>query len=103
MPVYEYFCGDCNEQFTSLQSMARCSEPLPCPQCARDAQRVISAPRLNAMRGDLRKAHQINERSAHQPRMSQGHQCGAGCSHQQDSKPVLKQARGTQRPWMIGH
>jgi len=103
MPVYEYFCENCAELFSSLQPMARCSEPLPCPQCANASPRMISAPRLNAMRSDVRMAHQINENSAHQPKMMQKHQCGAGCSHNQDATPALKQARNNQRPWMIGH
>lgn len=102
MPVYEYFCEGCDATFSSLQTMARCSEPAPCPHCANESRRIISAPRLNAMRADVRTAHQINEKSAHQPKMARGHACGAGCSHQQNT-PTLKQARTTQRPWMIGH
>ncbi len=104
MPVYEYFCENCAEEFSMLQPMSRCSEPAPCPQCELSAPRVISAPRLNTMRADVRSAHQVNERSAHQPKMAQGHRCGAGCSHNApDAKPQLKQANTAKRPWMIGH
>ena len=104
MPVYDYFCASCQEEFSQLQPMARCTEPAPCPQCEHSAERIISAPRLNTMRADTRSAHQVNERSAHQPKMTQGHRCGAGCSHNAgDAKPKLKQASGAKRPWMLGH
>lgn len=103
MPVYDYFCANCQQAFAQIQSMARSSEPSPCPQCEHSAERVISAPRLNTMRADTRSAHQVNERSAHQPKMTQGHRCGAGCSHNTDGKPQLKQANGSKRPWMLGH
>jgi putative FmdB family regulatory protein len=104
MPVYDYFCAKCDEEFSQLQPMARCSEPTPCPQCDHSAARIISAPRLNTMRADMRSAHQVNERSAHQPKMTQAHRCGAGCTHNStDAKPQLKQASSAKRPWMIGH
>ncbi len=104
MPVYDYHCQQCDAEFTMLMPMSRCSEPAPCPDCASSAQRVISAPRLSMMRADIRAAHQTNERSAHEPKMSQGHRCGAGCSHHNNpEKPVLKQANSAKRPWMIGH
>lgn len=104
MPLYDYRCGHCGEEFSQLMPMARCSEAVPCRLCAQAAQRVISAPHLNTMRADMRSAHQINERSAHQPRQMQAHRCGAGCSHHSENdKPQLKQAGSAKRPWMIGH
>jgi putative FmdB family regulatory protein len=104
MPLYEYQCATCDYEFAELQPMARCSEPTACPCCANAAQRIISAPRLNTMRAEIRSAHQTNERSAHQPKMRQGHQCSSSCSHQNGSaQSQLKQASGTKRPWMLGH
>ena len=105
MPVYDYRCGGCDTEFTLLMPMSRCAEPAPCPACAHSAERVISAPRLNTMRSDIRAAHQTNERSAHQPKMTQGHRCGAGCSHHQGKpeQPALKQVSSAKRPWMLGH
>ena len=104
MPLYEYYCASCEEEFALLQPMSRCSEPTTCPQCEHSAQRIISAPRLNTMRADVRSAHQVNERSAHQPKIAQGHRCGAGCTHASpDTKPQMKQASSAKRPWMLGH
>lgn len=105
MPVYDYHCRECDTEFTLLLPMSRSAEPEPCPTCAHSAARVISAPRLSTMRADIRAAHQTNERSAHAPQMTQGHRCGAGCSHNQTNpeKPALKQVSSAKRPWMLGH
>lgn len=104
MPLYDFHCAQCDHEFSELRPMARCSEPTDCPSCSASAERVISAPRLNTMRADVRSAHQTNERSAHQPRTAQKHQCGSGCSHNSSpSQPSLKQASGVKRPWMLGH
>ena len=48
-----------------------------------------------------RKAYQVNERSAHQPRLSQPHRCSAGCAHHGSNK--LKAPGSGKRPWMLGH
>lgn len=106
MPVYDYQCGECDCDFTMLMPMSRSADPMPCPDCGLDAQRVISAPHLSTMRADIRTAHQTNERSAHEPKMTKGHRCGTGCSHQNHGKaeqPALKQVSATKRPWMLGH
>jgi putative FmdB family regulatory protein len=107
MPLYEYQCTTCDHEFAELQPMARCSEPTTCLHCGATAQRIISAPRLNTMRAEVRSAHQTNERSAHEPKkMQKGHQCSSSCSHQTSNgsaQPMLKQASGNKRPWMLGH
>ena len=110
MPVYDYQCSKCDCEFTMLMPMSRSADPMPCPSCAYNAQRVISAPHLSTMRADIRAAHQTNERSAHEPKMMKGHRCSAGCSHQSHGKseskieqPALKQVSSAKRPWMLGH
>jgi putative FmdB family regulatory protein len=101
MPLYDYYCRDCDHDFSELRPMAQCCEPMPCPQCHAPSPRRISAPRLNTMRAEVRNAHQVNERSQHAPRVSRGHVCGAGCSH--GKEPAMKRAPAAKRPWMIGH
>jgi hypothetical protein len=66
---------------------------------------MLSAPRLSTLDAGVRKAHQVNERSAHEPRVSQRHQCGAGCNHKPAaaSGAALKGQNGVKRPWMLGH
>ncbi len=43
MPLYEYYCRRCNGIFESIRSMREASEPLPCPECNRDAPRIMSS------------------------------------------------------------
>jgi putative FmdB family regulatory protein len=41
MPLYEYYCQNCDGVFEELRSMREASEPMPCPLCDRDAQRIM--------------------------------------------------------------
>jgi len=42
MPIYDYFCATCEEEFTMLQKMG--GEPTTCPKCgSADVARKISA------------------------------------------------------------
>lgn len=106
MPLYEYYCEPCDQVFTSLKSMDSHKLPDNCPGCGQLASRVLyTAPRLNTMRAETRKAHQVNERSAHEPRVKNGHHCGPGCHHHKNDEsgqPKVKQQQG-KRPWMLGH
>ncbi len=107
MPVYDFRCNECNTEFSELRPMARSGEPSTCPDCEAIAPRLISAPRLAVMTATQRTAHQVNERSAHEPRMHKQHVCSSGCAHGSSAgdtaKPALKQGKANQRPWMIGH
>jgi putative FmdB family regulatory protein len=109
MPLYDYQCSTCACEFSELRPMARCAEPSTCPECAAIAPRLISAPRLAVLTSSQRQAHQVNERSAHEPRAHRKHVCGSGCSHTQAAggdaaKPALRQSnKSNSRPWMIGH
>ncbi len=112
MPIYEYHCAACDHAFEEPRSMSEFREPMACPICTEPANRVIySAPRLSTMRADRRQAHERNERSAHEPRMSRGHICGPGCGHRhgtgasaggEKTAPPIKSQPG-KRPWMLGH
>lgn len=42
MPLYEFYCEHCNGVFESFRQMRDASLPAPCPQCSRDAQRIMS-------------------------------------------------------------
>ena len=41
MPLYEYFCQPCNGIFEELRPMREATEPVPCPQCYKDAARIM--------------------------------------------------------------
>ena len=69
MPIYEYVCAACGP-FSQLRKVAEYEQPAQCPECQRQAPRVISAPRLALMEVGNRSAWERNERSAHEPRQS---------------------------------
>ena len=41
MPLYEYLCQPCNGIFEELRPMSEASDPVPCPQCFKDAKRIM--------------------------------------------------------------
>ena len=41
MPLYEYYCEPCNGVFESLRPIRVSSEPASCPECHRDAPRMM--------------------------------------------------------------
>lgn len=41
MPMYEYFCGDCNGVFELLRPVREASNAQPCPVCDNDARRLM--------------------------------------------------------------
>ncbi len=43
MPVYEYYCRECDKRFEALRPMSQMDAPIACPRCnASDARRAIS-------------------------------------------------------------
>src|SRR4030066_1051111 len=43
MPLYEYSCAPGNGIFESIRPMREASLPVPCPECNRDAGRIMSS------------------------------------------------------------
>ncbi|MCH7810484.1 MAG: zinc ribbon domain-containing protein [Chloroflexi bacterium] len=41
MPLYEYYCENCDKVFDSLQAISRSDQPVACPDCGRDADRIM--------------------------------------------------------------
>jgi putative FmdB family regulatory protein len=42
VPIYEYYCADCNGVFEKLRPVRDASTPQPCPECDEDAARMVS-------------------------------------------------------------
>jgi putative FmdB family regulatory protein len=42
MPLYEYYCKDCHGIFEEIRQMRDASDPSPCPECGREAPRMMS-------------------------------------------------------------
>ncbi len=41
MPLYEYYCEHCDKVFEALRSMVASDKPSLCPECKRDADRIM--------------------------------------------------------------
>ncbi len=116
MPNYDYDCAACGA-FTLWRSLEDRNLPASCPECAGQAARVIGAPNLSLMSPQRRQGHARNEKSRHEPRVSDGHRCGSGCgcgspkTTRQKSTQTLdlgkvgrfEASRKPKRPWMLGH
>ncbi len=71
MPIYSFTCRACGN-FTEMRSMARADVAARCPLCRRAAKRVFTVPYVARMNPALRRAHERNEKSAHEPRVVRG-------------------------------
>lgn len=119
MPLYEYECGTCGV-FTALKKMSESNAPAQCEQCGCESERIISAPHLAILGKQQRAAHELNEKSANEPRVARRSSCGCTGKHTckttadkakaGNSKKAAGNASGLQmqtkktaRPWMLGH
>ncbi|MSQ35782.1 MAG: zinc ribbon domain-containing protein [Dehalococcoidia bacterium] len=41
MPLYEYYCAECNGIFELLRPVRQSSDPQPCPQCDAESRRLM--------------------------------------------------------------
>ncbi len=41
MPLYEYYCEHCDGIFETIRPMREASDPVPCPACDREGQRIM--------------------------------------------------------------
>ena len=41
MPLYEYYCEPCNGIFEELQPIRDMAPKMPCPECYKDAERIM--------------------------------------------------------------
>jgi putative FmdB family regulatory protein len=111
VPIYEYQCQDCQAEFTALKAMAQSRAMGDCPECGEPSPRVlITPPALSSMLATARAAHEVNERSAHEPRSSatHTHSPGCGCGSGIGKSQAVRSADGkkafpAKRPWMISH
>ena len=69
MPIYEYYCPNCNAEYEVIRPVAKADEPAACGECGKPGQRQLStfsfksdtfsAPHLKALpQKPLRPYHQ---------------------------------------------
>lgn len=116
MPLYEYQCEACG-RFSAWGVMSDPHAPCSCPACGCASPRRITAPNVALVSSSVRRAHERNERSAHEPGRTQRtgcgchgvHRCGTGKAHAAPAATVTertklqRQTKRNARPWMLGH
>lgn len=102
MPLYEYECRD-HGLFELIRGIAESGEPAPCPDCTLPGARVLSAPHLSAMPRSQLLARDRNERSRHEPRVSNAADTSEPRAHGAAPKPPALRAYRGPRPWVIEH
>jgi putative FmdB family regulatory protein len=68
MPIYEFECRE-HGVFELTRSVAEAREDAPCLACGIAARRILSLPSFSKMPRAIVKAHDVNERSRHEPRV----------------------------------
>jgi putative FmdB family regulatory protein len=96
MPVYEFECS-AHGTFDEQRPMSLARAAAACPTCGGAARRVLSIPHVAQLAPSERRARDVNERSCHEPRLSQREPPRA----QDPPPPRLHATQG--RPWAIGH
>ncbi len=43
MPIYEYYCPYCMNEFELMRSMSEIDKPVLCPKCGTKCQKLVSA------------------------------------------------------------
>jgi putative FmdB family regulatory protein len=110
MPLYDYHCDE-HGNFRAWRGISEARAPMPCPDCDRPALRQVAAPSLGILESVTRRAHERNEKSAHEPRVvskasgaSGDHRHAHNHSHAHGHGHAHGHRHGTgSRPWMIGH
>lgn len=116
MPVYDYRCRE-HGVFYQLQTLEHHDQPAACPTCSQPSARIIMiAPELLVMDSNKRTAFATNEKSRHEPIISQKeqrqhdhhHRKKCGCENDLKKSKLFYTAKGekmfpSMRPWMISH
>lgn len=43
MPIYEYYCAKCKQEFELMRPISKMGEPANCPKCGVEGERLVSA------------------------------------------------------------
>lgn len=91
MPIYAFTCATCGP-FEAVRPMAQAADPAFCGTCGSEARRVFSAPGLGLLAKPVRRALEVEEKSAHEP-VVVGEKRGRPRAHRHASTP----------PWVLSH
>jgi len=106
MPLYEYQCSECENEFSEMMSLEDYSPLRVCPDCNAPSTRKISASQLEILKKNTRLAMERNERAKYEPlRVTREHECNhSSCDHDHEKKKQgsYQQISAGSRPWMLG-
>jgi putative FmdB family regulatory protein len=91
MPVYAFRCADCGP-FDVFRPVVEAGVPALCPACGTEARRVFSPPGLARLARPVRRALDLEEKSAHEP-VVVSEKRGSPMPHRHAPTP----------PWTLGH
>jgi putative FmdB family regulatory protein len=91
MPIYAFICEGCGP-FDIVRPIARASEAAACPTCDGEARRVFSPPGLALLARPMRRALELEEKSAHEPDVAREKR-GRPLPHRHAPAP----------PWVLEH
>ena len=66
MPIYAFICESCGP-FDLVRPMAEAGAAAACPACGVEARRVFTPPGLALLARPVRRALDLEEKSAHEP------------------------------------
>ena len=92
MPLYQYRCNPCGEEFEAWRSLAEYNAAMNCPRCNQTAQKIFSAPNINLNSGSLSA---IASSKSSEPRLAKR-------EPKEPAKPRY-QSSTSSRPWMVSH
>ena len=70
MPVYEYYCENCQLEYEIIRPVSRMDEPAPCANCNQNGQRQVSN---FSFKSKTFSAPKLGP-TTHQPFRNRGHQ-----------------------------
>jgi putative FmdB family regulatory protein len=91
MPIYAFSCPRCGS-FELMRPVEQAAAPLACAICGEDARRVFTPPGLARVAKPIRRALDLEERSAHEP----------GVVTQKQGRPLPHRHSATP-PWVLTH
>ena len=91
MPYYEFICEACGP-FDVMRPMAAAGAAAACPNCGAGARRVFSPPGLALLARPVRRALDLEHKSAHEPDVVT-QKVGRPLPHRHSSAP----------PWVLSH
>ena len=97
MPIYEYDCRSCGP-FSESFPMSASARPAPCPRCAAQAPRVLSATAIGRT-GRARKRRGAEPSLVTLPER----RAPAKAAKSPTPRRPGGHGHGVARPWMLGH